>query len=290
MGVIYLDQNYISDVAGHTRCADSEAERDAAFLIAETGIHRFAVSVWNMYETARAPNNNTRQGYLEYIERVNPLMCANPRLVQFQELFCFLSGRFDQVPYCYESPTPFLETPVRMWATFSSTPPLVGETFRDCVEMFNNRRYMEELETALNRGPQHLRAVREVFNRGDIERDKSMLDREWLLALLPERNPVDRTWVDRRQRESIVDFLLPRMDEVYKSCPCIHTEEQIYRYRVSGRRTAKRSDGVDVQFAVLALAYCDHIVTSDRALLEMIKYVANKTGSNCLTLSRLSEL
>jgi hypothetical protein len=290
MGIIYLDQNYISDVAGHTRCGDSQAERHAAFSIAETGKHRFAVSVWNMYETARAPKIDTRQGYLEFIERVDPCMCSNPSLVQFQELISFLSGCFDQVPYRYENPTPFQDTPARMWATFGSAPPLVGETFRDCVEMLRARRSREALEKALDEGPQLLKVVREALNRGDIERDKSMLDREWLFTLFPERNPADGTWVDIRQRKAIVDFLLSRMDEVHQRCRCIYAAEQIYKYRISGQRKARRSDGPDIQFAVLAVAYCDYIVTNDSALREMIEFVAHKTGSTCLTLSRLSEL
>jgi len=54
--------------------------------------------------------------------------------------------------------------------------------------------------------------------------------------------------------------------------------------------TLRRSDGVDIQFGVLAVAYCDVIVTSDGALQEMLAAVAARIGAGCRVLSRLAEI
>ncbi|TPQ35709.1 hypothetical protein [Cupriavidus pinatubonensis] len=294
MGVIYLDHNFVSDIAGHTRATDADAERGRATEIVRAGGHRFAVSVWNMYETARAGRQETKDGCIEFIASVQPFYCANPRLVQVQEVVRYAADRYDDRPYRIEEVTPFFDTPAQMWATFGSprspATPFVGESFRDGVEMLTHSDLRKELDAALDDGPAAAAMGRQAFAEGVVERDEQLIDRHWLMELLPERNQADNSWIDQRRREAMVEFLQSNIDDAYAYCPSLHAEEQTYRYRIAGQRKLKRSDGVDVQFGVLAVAYCDAIVTADDALREMLEYVAVKSGSECRLLSRLIEL
>jgi hypothetical protein len=294
MGIIYLDQNYVSGVAGHTRVEDSDVERALATEIVAADTHRFAVSVWNMYETARASLQETKDGCVEFIAGIQPRYCANPRLVQLQEIVRYAADRFNDQPYRIEAATPLFDTPAQMWATFASprnpAVPFVGESFRDGVEMLTRGDLRKELDAALDDGPAAAAAGRQAFTEGVVERDEQLIDREWLIELLPERNQADNRWIDLRRREALVDFLLANIEDAYACCPSLHAEEQTYRYRITSQRKLQRSDGVDVQFAVLACAYCDVLVTSDKALREMLLSVIAKIASKCRVLFRLSEL
>lgn len=294
MGIIYLDQNYISNVGFHTQSADAVEERQIAQAVVQKGDHRFAVSAWNMYETARAPRPETREGCIAYVEAVRPQMCANPRFVQVQELVLYLAARFNPIPYRIEQPSPFCETPARMWATYGGLDQeaslFVGETFRDGVEMLTQKKYMTHLDAEIDDGPRAALVARQAYRDGKIERDTQIIDRDWLLTLLPERNPATGAWIDVRQREAIVDYLMEHMNEAYQTCPAAHAEEQTFRHRAASDSKLKRSDGVDVQFVVLAVAYCDYLVTEDGALRELIENVAPKVDSRCRVIARLAEL
>ncbi|AIV48065.1 hypothetical protein X899_2441 [Burkholderia pseudomallei TSV 25] len=294
MGVIYLDHNFVSDIAGHTRVADADAERGRAAETARAGEHRFAVSVWNMYETARAGRVETKDGCIEFITGVRPLYCANPRLVQVQEVVRYAAHRYNDHPYRIEEVSPFCDTPAQMWATFASprnpATPFVGESFRDGVEMLTHSDLRRYLDAALDDGPAAAAAGRQAFVEGVVERDEQLIDQQWLMKLLPERNQADNAWIDQRRREALVNFLLAHIDDAYLHCPAFHAEEQTYRHRIASQRRLRRSDGIDVQFGVLAVAYCDVIVTSDGAFREMLIAVAARIGSQCRVLSRLAEI
>ncbi|MBM2767081.1 hypothetical protein BAN20980_00403 [Burkholderia anthina] len=294
MGVIYLDHNFVSDIAGHTRVADADAERGRATETVRAGEHRFAVSVWNMYETARAGRKETKDGCIEFITGVRPLYCANPRLVQVQEVVRYAADRYNDHPYRVEEVSPFFDTPAQMWATFASphnpATPFVGESFRDGVEMLTHSDLRRHLDAALDDGPVAAAVGRQAFVEGVLERDEQLIDQQWLMELLPERNQADNAWIDQRRRVALVDFLLAHIDDAYLRCPAFHAEEQTYRHRVASQRRLRRSDGIDVQFGVLAVAYCDVIVTSDRAFREMLIAVAARIDSQCRVLSRLAEI
>jgi hypothetical protein len=294
MGTIYLDQNFVSNVVRSIVVADPAAERARAAEIVAEGTHRFVISVWNMYETARAPNQATREECTQFIERITPHYCANPRLVQVQELVRYLAGRYDDQAYRVEDVTPFCETPARMWATFASpanpATPFVGESFRDGVDMLMRSDLRKHLDVALDDGPAAAAVGRKALKVGDVGRDTQLIDRAWLTELLPERNQGDNTWIEKGRRESIADFFLERIGEVYEHCPSFHAEEQTFRHRITSNRKLQRSDGVDVQFFVLAVAYCDFLITSDRALREMFVKVAERIGSSCQLLSSLADV
>jgi len=294
MGVIYLDHNFVSDIAGHTRVADADAERGRVTETVRAGEHRFAVSVWNMYETARAGRQETKDGCIELVSDIRPLYCANSRLIQVQEVVRYAASRYDDHPYRVEGGSPFLETPAQMWATFagqrSPAIPFVGESFRDGVEMLAHSDPRRYLDAALDDGPEAAAAGRQAFVEGVVERDQQLIDQHWLMELLPERNQADNAWIDQRRRETLVDFVLEHIDDAYLHCPALHAEEQIFRHRVASRRRLRRSDGIDVQFGVLAVAYCDAIVTADGAFREMLIAVATAIGSQCRVLSRMAEM
>lgn len=294
MGVIYLDHNFVSDIAGHSRVADADAERGRVAETIGAGEHRFAVSVWNMYETARAGRQETKDGCVEFITGIRPLYCANPRLVQVQGVVRYAALRYNDHPYRIEEISPFFDTPAQMWATFSSprnpARPFIGESFRDGVEMLTHCDVRRHLDAVVDDGPAAAAAGRQAFVEGVVERDEQLIDRQWLMELLRERNQADNVWIDLRRREAFVDFLLAHIDDAYLHGPAFHAEEQIYRHRVASQRGLRRSDGIDVQFGVLAVAYCDVIVTSDGALREMLTAVAARIGSRCRVLSRLAEI
>lgn len=294
MGVIYLDQNYVSDIAGMTRVAGADAERARAAEIANAGVDRFAISVWHMYETARAGRVETKNGCIELISDIHPLYCVNPKLVQVQEVVRYAAARYGDNPYRVEEVRPFCETPAQMWATYTSpdapATPFVGESFRDGVEMMTRPELRASLDAALDDGPRAAAAGRQAFADGFLERNQQLIDRQWLIGLLPERNQADNTWIDIARREALVASLLADIDDVHRHCPALHAEEQIYRHRIASQRRLMRSDGVDIQFSALAVAYCDVIVTSDRALQEMLGAVVTRIGSGCRVRSCLAEV
>lgn len=289
MATIYLDHNYVSDVAGHTRIANADDEWAHAKEIEQSDKFRFAVSVWNIYEVARAGFEQTREGCIQYIEMLNPLYCSNPRLVQRQELLTYLAKQGHAHPYRTEAPSPFCETIPRMWATYPFTTPFVDEDFRLAVGFMLDKKNTDAIDNALSEGPKAAQAGRDAYRAGAIDANVEVIDRQWLLALLPERKE-DGKFVPVQAREELVDLLMGDMPAVYAACPAIHTEEQLVHYRVASDRKLKVSDGVDTQFLILAASYCDYLVTGDKALREAFSEVAGKIGANCKLLSSLTEL
>ncbi|BCL93362.1 hypothetical protein ACNRBV_03990 [Ralstonia pseudosolanacearum] len=289
MKTIYLDHNYVSDVAGTTRIASAEDERARAQTMARSDDFRFTVSVWNIYEVARAGLEQTREGCIQYIETLNPLYSSNPRLVQRQELLTYLLKQGHELPYRNETPCPFCETVARMWATYPSATPFVDEDFRMAVRMLQDKKNTDAIDTALADGPKAAQAGRDALKQGFIEANAEIIDREWLLALLPERDEAGN-FVTKQTREELVGWLTKDMAAVYVACPAIHAEEQLVRHRIASDRKLKVSDGVDTQFLILAVAYCDYLVTADGALREAFREVAGKIGAPCKLLSGLAEL
>jgi hypothetical protein len=294
MGVIYLDQNYISNVAPHRDGDQAAAERELARTIAEQGEHRFAASAWHAYETAKADWDTTREGIIAYLDSVHPLWCANPHWVELHELIGYLDGKIDPLPYGVDAPRPFLDTPGQMWATFNGperdASVFVGETFRDVVEMLPQKPLVAPLDHALASGPEAAQVARDAHKAGDIERDAPLLDGAWLHGLVPERNPETGIWVDKRQRDAIVTTLLASLGDVYRHCPALHAEDQIFRWRATGNSTLRPSDGVDIQFLVIVAAYCDVLVSSDKTLRRMASDVIKAIGSSCRVIEWLNEL
>lgn len=189
MGVIYLDHNFVSDIAGHTRIADADVERGRATETVGKGEYCFAVSVWSMYETARAGREETKGGCIEFVTSLQPLYCANPRLVQVQEVVRFAAERYNDHPYRIEKVSPFFDTPAQMWASFASprnpVTPFVGESFRDGVEMLTRSDLRRQLDAALDDGPAAAAAGRQAYAEGVVERDEQLIDQQWLMELLP---------------------------------------------------------------------------------------------------------
>jgi len=294
MSIIYLDQNYVSNVGLHVDSDQAAAERELAHLIVQQGEHCFAASAWHAYETAKCEWDTTRDGIIDYLESVNPIWCANPHWVELRELIAYLDGKINPLPYRVEEPQPFLGTLSQMWVTFygpeRGASVFVGETFRDVVAMCRRKSSVAPLEDALASGPEAAQVARDAHNAGDIERDALLLDGAWLYGLLPERNPTTDVWVDKRQREAMVASLLENLDEVYRRCPALHAEDQIFRWRVAGNSRLRPSDGVDIQFLVIAAAYCDVLVSSDKVLRAMAGDVITAIGSRCRVIEGLREL
>ena len=72
----------------------------------------------------------------------------------------------------------------------------------DGVEMLTRGDLRNELDAALDDGPAAAAAGRQAFAEGVVERDEQLIDREWLMELLPERNQADNAWIDLRRREA----------------------------------------------------------------------------------------
>lgn len=289
MASIYLDHNYVSDVAGQTRIANADDERARAQEIVQSDKFRFAVSVWNIYEVARAGLEQTRAGCIQYIEMLNPLYCSNPRLVQKQELLTYLAMQGHNHPYRTEAPSLFCETIPRMWATYPFTIPFVDEDFRQAVGFMLDKKNTEAIDNALTEGPKAAQAGRNAFKEGAVDANVEIIDQEWLFALLPERKE-DGKFVTIQARQELVGFLMQDMTAVYTACPAIHAEEQLVRYRIASDRKLKVSDGVDTQFLILAASYCDYLVTGDKALRGAFSEVAGKIGADCKILASLAEI
>jgi len=289
VATIYLDHNYVSNVAGQTRIENADDERTRAQEITESNNFRFAVSVWNIYEVARAGLDQTREGCIQYIETLNPVFCSNPRLVQTQELLTYMAKQGQAHPYRLEPPSPFCDTIPRMWATYPFTTPFVDEDFRMAVGFMLDERNTDAIDNALSEGPVAAQAGRDAFKKGAIDANVEVIDQEWLLALLPERKE-DGTFVPKQARQDLVGWLMQDMAATYAACPAIHAEEQLVRHRITSNRKLKVSDGVDTQFLILAVAYCDYLVTGDKALREAFGEIAGKMGTNCKLLASLTEL
>lgn len=289
MATIYLDHNYVSNVAGQTRIANADDERARAQEIAQSNKFRFVVSVWNIYEVARAGLEPTREGCIQYIEMRNPLYCSNPRLVQKQELLTYLTKQGRDHPYRMEAPSPFCETVPRMWATYPFSTPFMDEDFRQAVGFMLDKENTDAIDKALSEGPEAAQAGRDAFKEGVVDANVEVIDQEWLLALLPERKE-DGKFVPIRVRQELVGWLTQDMAAVYAACPAVHAEEQLVRHRIASNRNLKVSDGVDTQFLILAASYCDYLVTADKALREAFSEVTGKIGAKCKLLTTLAEL
>ena len=116
--------------------------------------------------------------------------------------------------------------------------------------------------TVKDLAPTALRQL-QTFGAKKIASRQDEIFRAWIWALLPTIR-LDGTAFSKAEIEEMSKFCEDNQAAFYAACPAMAVENAMTRARpAAATRNPKRSDGIDLMHAVVALAYCDHFAVRD---------------------------
>lgn len=285
---IYVDQNYLIDFGTGKRPDDYERERIVREKMRTEKRHRFVISAWNMFETAKANDAAERASIVDFVDELNPLYVSNPTFIKRQELLQFLERR-GQLPFPAGALQSINENPSRMWATYSGVV-FIGESFASYVEYLSrSEANRKEIQEPATEAPGLIRNARKAAKDDSLAIDDALIDEEWLWPLLPERAP-DGTWISEPVRKELLGYVLKDLPTLFQECPTILVDELRYRYSIFGERRIDKNHAIDTQHTLGPLSHCDFFLTSDKGLLDFIGFVNGKSNLKCRGIKRLYEV
>lgn len=296
MRTIYLDHNIAHYfVRGFPAGVDAGIEEGAmrACLHPKSEVS-FVLSDWNLVEAAR-----------ESARQANPLDEAGRYADFFESLrSLFIEGhdaleRTEMRNYAYSRwKIPGASTP-QNWMFATEFTQIALSRTPEILLGFNLRIYLRHLVKTESSRKEIGRSVGtalsaqqigiDAHNDGELDKRKMEINRSWLLALLPERDP-DGKWIAVQRRQELADELSQNVNDVFRHCPAIFTESVMTDIRATaGGRKARPQDALDLMHIVPALSYCDAFVSNDGPLLKQATKACISTSRRVVVSASLSE-
>jgi len=268
MNTIYIDYNLIVIMARRTRENAEELKFHVQQLI-QNG-YRVALSAWHAFELSRSDNLDQIESCIELIECLQPVWLSNPIYVKREEIKGFLGSEWGDTRL-QAHPNPGFNTSVsQMWSTYHCEA-YVGESFCDTVlAMHKNPASRQEIDKAVRDAPNALLIGRNAEKNGTAKQLEHIVDREYFKSLVPHHV----------SKKAII-YLLNNVRSVLTACPSVTIENYLTRIRLSENFTPKESDAVDLQHAIVGLAYCDYFISDDKMLVEHGKRSVTQANLTC---------
>ncbi len=264
--VVYLDHNVLSSAAA-TKTESSTLEvRDGISRLLASG-HQIALSGWHVVELARSRHQAFIESYCLYVESLSTVWLSSPLFVKREEIKRYLHSKSPlgtQVCEPISAVNPLLS---QMWTTYGGVV-VVGETFSDTIRAIKPG-YLEDLEKAISKTPAAILTARAALQDGRHHATEHLVDRSYFASLLSAPT------------EPALNILLGNKPEVLSRCPTVAIEDALTRIRVSENFKPEPSDAADLQHALVALAYCGHIVSDDKQLRRHADHAVGKLGLSC---------
>lgn len=279
MATIYLDHNVIANIAGIPAAADAPQIGTHITALQERG-HRFVLSAWNMYELARSNDQQHIDQCCAFVEILNPLWLSDSTKVKRQEVDRFLQPAFDNVgPVRNRNFSAFNETVAAMWASYGEGG-RQDETFTSSVASLRaHPEFLETVDNSAKETPEAILIGRRAFRNGGEKLLDGIVDQEYLALSLP-------TGAGSQQ----LKFLIANRNKLLSVSPALAVEDAMSKLRVRDSFKPKPSDAADLQHAMVALGYCDYIVTGDRQLAQHCSSVVRKLAFPCQVCRNVSDV
>lgn len=293
MKTIYIDHNVAHYfVIGFPAGWNSHREKEAlAQVHASKGAVRISFSAWNIVESAREyPKNAEALG--QFLDAQSPIWMHDRRVIQRAEVRNFVyaeilgkANKTHDVPIFAENLSQvFHDLMPREIAK-------IGETaISICKELARNPKASATLSETEQAVPDALRTLAKAKSEGKLSKEiREQTNREWLAISIPERDPDDRPFKPE-ERQEVLNRAVAQLDGLLLKCPAMRAEELMEGYRTDDAiRNPKRSDAVDLQHAVPALAYCDAIITNDGYLNGQCHRYVKEAGRDIIVARSLVE-
>jgi hypothetical protein len=297
MKPIYLDHNIVRYfVRGFPPNFSAPAERAALRKwLSPDSDARYVLTDWHLVEAARecvhAPDPMQEvKRYADFFEGLNPTFLEGHLALERAEMAA-LAFRKWGIPAIRRAD----------WMFASEFSQIALSHIPEILVGFNLRIYLRHLVQSESSRAEIHRAVGvasssqqtmiDAYNDGlheDAETRRE-IDRQWILSLLPERDPEMR-WIALDRRQQLAAALSHAPTEVLQACPAAFAETVITEMRTaSGGRQAKPQDALDLMHVVPALAYCSVFVTNDGHLRKHAVETCKRTGRQIVISAALSE-
>lgn len=243
---LYLDHSVIAHDAWWPQI-------DAAVASGEV---RPAISVWNLVEIGSATDRKQQDSRLDFLECNNPLWIVERVAVQRQEIQRFLWTKgFGATTDALCVFTPHLSV---VDAYLSGTKARVGLTAREFIDGTDFKRIDELKKLA----PEALRQLQLVDRKTFKTRHRDIF-KAWIKNLIPTTDP-DGKLLSVDQRAELIEYCATHEGQFFEACPSLTIEDAMTVARTADpRRKPQNSDGIDLMYTVIALAYCDYFLVRD---------------------------
>ncbi len=218
---------------------------------------RLVLSVWNLVEIGSATDEAQRERRLAFLNGLSPLWAVERLAIQRQEIERFLwQHKFGATPKELIAITSSLSI---VDSFFAGAQTRIGLTARQFIRETD----FAALLPLKRLSPDALRVLQAVDQKVLKDREQEMFE-AWIVPSIPDRDPERRAFTIAQKAE-LAMFCWKRRRDFLTECRCLAVEDALSMARISNsRRQPTESDGLDLQHAAVALAYCDIFFSRDR--------------------------
>jgi hypothetical protein len=224
--------------------------------VLRTGQVRLALSLWNLVEIGSGADRKQQNRRLAFLEQHDPLWIVERVAVLRQEVERFLwQNCFGVTPPDLCVITPHLSV-VDYYHTGTQT--RIGLTPRGWIDGIDFVQVAQLKKLA----PDALRRLQSV-DRKTFRTRQSEVFKAWIKGLIPKFDPDGKPFTVA-QREELLDWCEASQKAFFGACPSLAVEDALTAARTTDpRRKPRRSDGIDMMHAAIALPYCDYFLIRD---------------------------
>ena len=217
---------------------------------------QLALSVWNLVEIGFATDKVQQSKRLNFLTGMQPWWLQERVQIQKHEVERFLCVKyFRSEPKQFAPVTPYLSSVDYHFAGHLTRIGLTAQQFVEGTDFGLLKR--EKAAT-----PAALRTLQGAESAKLREVEKQMFD-AWIRGLIPDVDPSGRL-LKRTEMQELREFCWSNKTEFLKGCRAVAAEDALSIVRTSNpQRNPTESDGIDLQHAVVGLAYGAMFATGD---------------------------
>jgi hypothetical protein len=222
-----------------------------------SGKLRLVLSVWNLFEIGSAADEQQRERRLTFLaHELCPLWVVERYAIQRQEVERFLwQHKFQARPRDLISITSSLSVVDSFLAGAQAR---IGLTPRQFIRETDFARLLPLKRLS----PTALTTMQSAERKTLKRMDRQIFD-AWIGPLIPGRGPDGRA-LTIQEKADLLAFCWQHKKQFFAACRCLAVEDALTRARTSNAmRQPAESDGMDLQHATVALAYCDIFYSRD---------------------------
>jgi len=273
---LYIDHTVLTTEASWPDVGRAVSEKKA----------RLALSVWNLVELGMATDTAQQGRRLAFLEGLNPIWVLERRAIQRQEVERFLwRENYRRAPKELTVFTPYLSV---VDSFFRGTTARIGLTPRQFIHEID----FASLLPAKALAPTALGQLQQVDRKTQRKLEGPMFE-SWIEPSIPDRD-ADGRLLTVAEKAELFTFCWQHKKAFFAASPCLAVEDALTTARTGNpHRNPTGSDGLDLQHAAVALAYCDVFYSYDgyQAHCATVARKALSThvlGTVCTTLTELN--
>jgi hypothetical protein len=248
MQTLYID---------HSIVTDEPSSWEHVHQATASGKVRLAMSVWNLFEIGDAADEAQRERRIAFfVDGTCPLWVVERVAIQQQEVERFLwQQKFGATPRELIAITPSLSVVDSFFASGQTRTGLTARQFIRGIDFASLRPSKRLSPNALK----NLQNANPKTRKLKEEKDFTA----WIEPLIPDRGP-DGHALTISEKTDLLAFCWQREKLFLRDCRCLAVEDALTTARTSDpRRSPTESDGLDLQHAAVALAYCNIFYSRD---------------------------